>query len=45
MGANVTVAYADVLELKRKDRDGLSTGMKVLIIMSVVGFVGGLLNN
>src|SRR3712207_3387131 len=43
-GASVTVAYADVLEVKRKDRDGLSTGMKVLIVMSVVGFIGGFLN-
>src|SRR5215211_1374410 len=44
-GLDVTVAYADVLEVKRKNRDGLSTGMTVLIVMTIVGFVGGLLNN
>ena len=42
-GLDVTVAYADVLEVKRKK--GLSTGMKVLIVMSIVGFIGGFLNN
>ena len=44
-GLDVTVAYADVLEIKRKNRDGLSTGMTVLIVMSIVGFIGGFLNN
>ena len=42
-GLSVTVTYADVLEVKRKK--GLSTGMKVFLVMCVVGFVGGLLNN
>jgi hypothetical protein len=44
-GADVTVAYADVVEVRRKGKGGLSTGMKLLIIFSVAGFVGGFLNN
>ena len=43
-GANITIAYVDVKEVKRKNERRLYTGTTVLIVLGVIALIVGILN-